>query len=146
MEPTMSSPRLFHKHLLRTDSINGLATATSENRIPSRSVTFRRTCPAHKTSTTTAPGVRTATTVLSGTRRKSHRIGPPTATAIGVMSDRGAGRGSTMRRGALLHFTMDAGDSSATAGAGTPARDLACRSMVQHSSVSLAEASDLLEV
>src|ERR1700676_2301261 len=47
-----------------------------------------------------------------------------------------------MRRGALLHFIMDAGDTSAAGGAGTLAQSTAQRSTVRRSLAFSAEISD----
>src|SRR5580704_10069237 len=147
MAPMMCSLRLCRRRLLRTDSINGRMIETWANRILFRSVTFLRTCPARRISIITAHGAKTVTTVLSGIRRKSRPTGLLIATAIGATSALGAGPGWTMRLGALLHFTMDAGVTSATDGAGILVPALAPAFMVLRSSVSSAEASasDLAE-
>jgi hypothetical protein len=78
---------------------------------------------------------------LFGIPRKLHQAGPLTATAIGVMSALGAGLGWTTHLGALLRSTTAAGVTSATAGVGTPARELASQSMVRRSLGFSAEAS-----
>ena len=79
--------------------------------------------------------------VLFGIPRKLHPDGLLTATAIGIMSALGAGLGSTMRLGALLHFIMAAGATLGAGGVGTRAQEWASRFTVRRLSVSLAAAS-----
>src|SRR5271168_5014039 len=139
----MCSPQLRRRRLKQMDSIIGRMNATSANRIPSRSATFRKTCRVRRISITTALGVRTAPTGLSGIPRKWDPTGLLTAMAIGATLLPGAGLGLTILPGALLRFTMAAGATSAAGGAGTQVRDLAYLSTVRRSSDFSAEASAL---
>src|SRR5262249_54249759 len=126
-------------------SIGGrmLAIAATMSRFP-RS-TFLVTCQDIPILMTTARGTKNRITVRCGTRTSLTPAGLLTATATGTTMARGAGRGSTIPRGALLRTTTAAGLSSVTAGAGARVLTMHGPFMVLRSWASLAARTGALD-
>src|SRR5258708_39636675 len=105
-------------------STAGPRSATAKKTARAPRAAYRATWSDTTISTTTAPGGMSRNTATFGILLKLTPDGHLTATAIGTGSARGAGPGCTIRRGALLPFTMAAGNVSRVAGAGAQLRDL----------------------
>ena len=101
---------------------SGALPATAARTSPSRPATSPAKSPVMRTWINTVPGPISPVMAMSGCRTASLPVGHLTAMATGPGSLLGAGRGSTMRRGASRHITTAAGPRSATVGAGSRAR------------------------
>jgi hypothetical protein len=121
------APRVQHRHAgAPIHSTSGRWTRSAHRargRQTPRS-TFRATSSAMKTWTATARGARSRNTAMCGRPHASLPAGLHTAMGVTPIFPAGAGRGSTMRRGALLRFTTATGSPSAVAGAGCRARGM----------------------